>query len=150
MAVIALSAACVLSLILVGRLEGLVGHPEIAAPLWFQLMTHGLAFFANLALGPGVAVLLTWVALRQRIAKAWPLLAMLVIALLGVHVFANFHAPDAERRHIGFGIMPLVGLWTPAKITAPEMAWPFLIIQYVLTLTPALWLLVFARQVEPR
>lgn len=148
LAMIPLLFFTVLPMALIKKLHETANTGVMFAPVWFQELAHATALFANFALGPGLAALLVWTGLRQRLDWKWPLLATAIIALAGFHMFARF--PDIPGRGGQMGITALqvfrlLGHYptTPASILA----------QFFLTLAPALWLLrdrKFARLTEPR
>ena len=95
LAITALFLATALPLVLIADLRGSMGPHGAPAPSWFLFLANGTVLFANLALGPGLAALLVAAAWRQRLGWKWPLLAAVLIALLGAHMTASF--PQAGR-----------------------------------------------------
>jgi hypothetical protein len=135
--ILALFMIAALPLVATANLHGMVGHNTIVAPGWFRDLAHITALTANLLLAPGVAALLVLTASRQRLSWKWPLLALILIALLGVHMGADF--PQAGRRggHISVGLLPQSPHLFLLMLAANG---PLLLAQFFLTLAPALWL----------
>ncbi|HWY62012.1 MAG TPA: hypothetical protein VNW15_08955 [Rhizomicrobium sp.] len=126
-----------LPLVLIARVHGWMGHDHMAAPGWFQSLAYITALFANLALGPGLAALLAAAAWHQRLDWKWPVLAIAILALIGMHMTAHFPPPGQRGGEIGIA---LIGeAWYLAPHPAPEAS--ILLAQFVLTLAPAFWLL---------
>jgi hypothetical protein len=137
LAIPALFMIAALPLVATANLHGMVGRNTIVAPAWFRDLAHITALIANLLLAPGVAALLVWTATRQRLSWKWPLLALILVALLGVHMGADF--PQAGRRggHINVGLLPQSPHLLVLTLAAHG---PLLVAQFLLTLAPALWL----------
>jgi hypothetical protein len=149
LAMLAAVFAVALPLVLIADLRGSMGPHGVPAPGWFLFLANGTVVFANLALGPGLAALLVAAAWRQRLNPKWPLLASVIIAILGVHMVARF-AQTGRINSINIGVlMELSHAFGPSL--AAEA--PIFLAQFLLTLAPALWLLWhqrFARLTEPR
>ena len=137
LAIIALFVATILLLILVGPSPRALEHGAVA-PEWFQVSARAIALLANFGLGPGMAALMVWTALRQRLGWKWPLLAAALIALLGAHMTAYF--PEQGRSTLSVGVMN--GVMKISHMSRPNRpeSWPEFLIQFLLTLAPALWL----------
>ena len=143
--------AVALPLILIADLRGSMGS-DVPAPAWFHFLANGAVLFANLALGPGLAAVLAAAAWRQRLNPKWPLLASVIIAILGVHMAAHF-APTGRSNSISIGVMQMFHLThsvslTPLRANPPE-SWTEFLIQFFLTLAPGLWLLWHQRFARP-
>jgi len=157
-AITALFMATVVPLVLISRIYGMDGH-TVMHPAWFVSLTQAAALFANFALGPGLVALLIWTALRQRLGRKWPLLAAVLIALLGAHMTASF-PQDGHRGTLSVGVVGVTHMLRATYMLRPSQfhlippeSWPEFLIQFFLTLAPALWLLrdrMFARLWESR
>jgi hypothetical protein len=135
---LAIVAAVVIAVMPLVLLHMLLAGDHTAAPLWYQQLSYGTAFVANLVLGPGLAALLMLAAYRQRLNRAWPLLAVLLITVTAMHMSVYF--PPDEHHGGSIGIGPL--LLVPAHARPALVAhWPLLVLQFLMTLAPALWLL---------
>jgi hypothetical protein len=122
-----------LPLVLIARVHGWMGHA--ASPDWFQSLAHIIALFANLALGPRLAALLAAAAWHQRLDWKWPVLAIAILALIGMHMTVHFPPPGQRGGQIGIA---LIGeAWYLAPHPAREA--PILLTQFVLTLAPVFW-----------
>jgi hypothetical protein len=80
-------------LALIANVLHMVSPAGIDAPDWFRSLAFSLTGFGNLALGPLVAIGFATLAFRQRMALPWPLVAIILIALLDLQFSAHF------RRH---------------------------------------------------
>lgn len=161
LAMLVLLFATILPLVLIKRLHDIAttGIPMAPAPVWFQGLAHAAALFANFALGPGLVALLVWTALRQRLGWKWPLLAAVLIALLGAQMTASF-PQDGHRGTLSVGVVGVTHMLRATYMLRPNQfhlippeSWPEFLIQFFLTLAPALWLLrdrMFARLWESR
>ncbi len=140
--------ALALLLVLTADSQGAWMQSHTLAPRWFQLWAHATADLANIGLGPGLAALMVWTAVRQRLNWKWPLLATAIIALAGIHMIARFPAPEQQHGgQIAIGVLGELAGW-PFPMTGPLWG-----LQFLLTLAPLLWLLrrrrLFAGEREP-
>ena len=91
-------------------------------------------FAVNFVIVPLLGALLAWMAQRQRMTPAWPLLGMALILVLSVH--GHFHADAQGRPFLGFGtIIPWKGPLGPGGID-----WAVFLAQAALLCLPLAWL----------
>lgn len=124
-----------LSLVLIGRSFGFVGPHHIDAPHWFRQATAILTIAINLLLPGLLAVLLTSIAVRQRLSATWPLIGITLIALMGMQTHVSFPAPGQSSGSIMLGMLPFAG-------HGPAVYWQTLPAQWMVMLAPALWIVV--------
>jgi hypothetical protein len=132
---IAAAFALVAPLALIAHIARMSSSDGINAPMWFRELAYATAMLGNLALPPMLAAGFVALAARQRIAAAWPLLAIASLVLLDIQFQANF--PAAGRHGGTLGIGAALWLTHPNSLT---YAWPLAPVQLALTLLPALWL----------
>jgi hypothetical protein len=123
-------------LVLSAKVAGLVGHGGINATFWFRTLATILFAFGNFAVAPMVAFGFMLLAARQRLPRLWPLLAILLVAVMDLQFQAHFPAPGHRGGTIGVG----AALWMDHFHSLME-EWRLSLTQLLLTLTPALWLL---------
>jgi hypothetical protein len=123
------------ALALVANACGMIAHRGINAPHWFQLLVEAAILFGNFALAPLLAATFVLSAARQRLWPGWPLLAILLIALLDLRLQANFPAPGAH----GGSLSASAVLWV-SHFDSLVRDWPLALTQLLLTLLPAVLL----------
>jgi hypothetical protein len=139
-AAIAAGFILIAPLALTARVLRLVTPTGIHAPFWFQELAHAVTGLGNLALAPLLAAGFILLATRQKMARAWPLLAVVLIALLDLQFSAHFPEPGKTGGALSIG----AALWL-SHIHSWLEAWPLSLARLLLTLLPALW---FIRQPE--
>lgn len=122
-------------LALVAHACGMIAHHSINAPPWFRLLVQTVFLFGNFALAPVLALSFTVSATRQRLWPGWPLLAVLLIALLDMHLQADFPAAGVRGGSLGLGAIQWV-----SHFDSLVQRWPMALSQLVLTLLPTLLL----------
>jgi hypothetical protein len=122
-------------LALVARILRLVTPAGIHAPLWFQQSAFAVTGLGNLILPPLLATGFVLLAARQKIKLAWPLLAIVLIAMLDLQFSAHFPAPGKTGGTLSIG----AALWLMHGQSWLE-AWPLSLARLLLTLAPGLWL----------
>jgi len=123
------------ALALIANACGIIAHHGINAPHWFRLLVEAAILFGNFALAPLLAATFVLSAARQRLWPGWPLLAILLIALLDLQLQANFPAPGARGGSLGMG----AALWA-SDFDRLVRDWPLTLTQLLLTLSPAVLL----------
>jgi len=122
-------------LVLIANAHGMVTNHSISAPSWFRLLVQTVFLFGNFTLAPLLALAFTVSATRQRLWPGWPLLAVLLIALLDMHLQADFPAPGVRGGSLGLGAVQWV-----SHFDNLVQRWPMALSQLLLTLLPALLL----------
>lgn len=122
-------------LVLIANLMHLVSPGGIQAPEWFRSLAFAITGAGNLALGPLLALGFAMLAFRQRMPLTWPLVAILVIALLDLQFSAHFPGPNHRGGSIGVGATT----WVFHARSWLE-TWPLSLMRLLLTLVPAFWL----------
>jgi hypothetical protein len=107
----------------------------INAPEWFRTLTFLVTGLGNLTLAPLLAAGFVFLAARQRLAMAWPVLAVLLVAVLDIQYRIHFPAVGQRGGEIGIGAV----MWLTDKQSWLE-AWPLSLARLLLTLLPAFWL----------
>lgn len=134
-------ALVLLLVVSTGWLGGMIHQMNlgVASP-WLRLLWRMAVFTANFLEPPLAASLLAVIAARQRMPLPWPLIGIAVITVCGLHMDADFPAPDATGGSIGlsFPMMPAVDL---LQGHAFHVQWLFFLGQLGLALLPVLWLL---------
>jgi hypothetical protein len=133
---IVLTALPVLALVVTGKALGITGPHGAVAPVWF----HGLAAViidgSNLFLTPLLALGFAVTAERRRMALHWPLLAATLLILLCAQNCVRFR-PDGRMDSLGVGI----GMFFHAhKGQQMALPWSAMVVPWLLTLLPVLWL----------
>lgn len=105
------------------------------APEWFRSLAFGLTGLGNVALGPALAGAFALLAMRQRTRAPWPLLAILLIALLDLHFQAQFPAVGHRGGSISIGAVAWLHHWQSWL-----EIWPMSVARLLLTSVPAFWL----------
>jgi hypothetical protein len=123
-------------LVLSAKVSGLIGHDGINATIWFRMLAAILFAFGNFAVPPLLAASFVWLAGRQRLGGLWPLLAVLLVALMDLQFQAHFPAPGHRGGTVGVG----AAMWMDHFHSLME-EWKLSLTQLLLTLAPALWLL---------
>jgi hypothetical protein len=127
--------ALMVPLVLIAHAYGMVTHHGISAPHWFRLLVETVFLFGNFTLAPLLTLAFTMSATRQRLWPGWPLLAVLLIALLDMHLQADFPAPGVRGGSLGLG----AATWA-SHFDSLVQRWPLALTQLLLTLLPALLL----------
>jgi hypothetical protein len=122
-------------LALIVRINHMSSPHVLNAPPWFRQLAQATMMLGNLALAPLLAAMFVLLATRQRLARAWPVLAVILVALLDLQFHSNF--PPAGQRGGTLGIGAAIWLVHPGELIH---AWPLAPVQLALTLTPLLWL----------
>jgi hypothetical protein len=132
---IAAAFVLIAPLALIARIFHMTTPGGIHAPGWFQTLAFGLTGLGNLALEPLVAAGFVFLASRQRISWLWPLLALVLLALMDLQFRAHF--PGAGQR--GGSLSIGGGIWLFHWQSWLE-TWPSSVARLSLTLLPAFWL----------
>ena len=120
----------------VAHTAGLIApHQGINAPHWFRQMVQTAFLLGNFTLAPLLASAFTVIAIRQRLWLVWPLLAVLLIALLDLHLQADFPALGVRGGSLGLGAVKWV-----SHFDSLVQRLPMAMTQLLLTLLPALLL----------
>jgi len=114
----------------------MVAHHSINAPHWFRLLVQAVVLLGNFTLAPLLALAFVVSATRQRLWPGWPLLAILLIALLDMRLQADFPAPGS---HVG-SLSVSAALWV-SHFDSLVRHWQLTLAQLLLTLLPVLWLI---------
>jgi hypothetical protein len=122
-------------LALIANACGMIAHHGINAPHWFRLMVQGAILFGNFVLAPLLAMAFVLSATRQRLWPGWPLLAILLIALLDMQLQVDFPAPGVRGGSLGLG----AAIWV-SNFDSLVRHWPLALSQLLLTLLPAVLL----------
>lgn len=122
-------------LALIARVLHMSSPGGILSPQWFQQLASGVTMLGNLALAPCLAMAFIILAVRQRMAGLWAILAVIVLALLDIQFQAHF--PQAGHRGGTLSIGAAVWLIHPGSLVS---AWPLAPTQLALTLSPLLFL----------
>jgi hypothetical protein len=133
---IAAAFALIAPLALIANILHMVAKGGIHAPQWFQGTAFAVTGVGNLALAPALAAGFVFLAARQRISWLWPVLAILLIALLDLQFRAQF-APAGQR---GGSLSIGAGIWLFHWQSWLE-TWPLSVARLLLTLLPTFWLL---------
>lgn len=132
---IAAAFVLIAPLALVANLLHMISPHGIDAPEWFKSLAFGVTMLGNLAVGPLLALGYAVLAGRQRITRSWPLLAILLIALLDLQFAAQFPGPN----HRGGSLTVGATTWAFHFKDWLE-TWPLSATRLFLTALPALWL----------
>ena len=132
---IAAAFALIAPLILIANLQHMVGYDGINAPQWFRELAFAVTGVGNLALAPTLAAGFAFLAARQRISTVWPILAILVIALLDLQFRTEFPAVGHRGGSIGIGAATWLSHWQSWLET-----WPQSVARLLLTIAPLSWL----------
>ncbi|HJT42191.1 MAG TPA: hypothetical protein VJ750_01700 [Rhizomicrobium sp.] len=128
--------ALIAPLALIARMARMIAPGGINAALWFQQLASAVTMAGNLALPPLLAAAFVMLAARQRMAKTWPLLAAVLLALLDLQFRAQFPPPGHRGGTLSIGAA--LWLFHPDSLLH---AWPLAPVQTALTLLPLLWLI---------
>jgi hypothetical protein len=127
--------ALIAPLALIANARGMVAHHSINAPHWFRLLVEAAILFGNFALAPLLAATFVLSAVRQRLWPGWPLLAILLIALLDMQLQADFPALGVRGGSLGLG----AAMWV-SHFDSLVQHWHLALSQLLLTLLPTLLL----------
>jgi len=133
-----------LAMIAVGFAGGVLpAHHKIPIPAWYTMTGSILMFVANCVVAPALGAALAWIALRQRMRPAWPLLGMALILFIGLH--CDFNA-TGKNISIGLGPNGLITMLPFYPDKGPfgprgTMHWALLFEQAALLTLPIAWLL---------
>ena len=128
--------ALIAPLALCAHEAGMVAHGGINAPQWFRTWAAITCGFGNFVIAPSLELCFVFQATRQRLCDFWPLLAILLIALLDLQFWVTFPAPGHRGGELSIG----AGMWLFHLHSLLEN-WPLAATQLLLTLLPAFWLL---------
>jgi hypothetical protein len=123
-------------LVLCAKAAGFVGQDGIQASGWFRLLVASQFAFGNFAVAPLLAAGFVWLAGRQRLNDLWPVLAILLIALMDLRFQADFPEPSHRGGTVGVGAW----IWL-FHFHSLIQTWRLTLAQLLLTITPAVWLL---------
>ncbi len=103
---VSLAALCAVPVGILAAVASLHAHAggSPAAPSWFRDLTLSAVFLGNWLLPPLTASLFTALASRQRLPAHWPLLASIVLVVIGFHMQARFPAPHLHGGSLGIGL----------------------------------------------
>lgn len=135
-AAIASAFILIAPLALIARILHMAVPSDIHAPGWFQTLAFALTGLGNLALEPALAAGFVFLAARQRISWLWPVLAIVLIALLDLQFRAHF-APAGQR---GGTLSIGAGIWLFHWQSWLE-TWPSSVARLLLILLPVAFLL---------
>lgn len=141
LAVLALFFAAILPLVGLAHFGHMTSAQGIAAPEWFRLLARQTAFCGNLLLAPALSTMLVALALRQRLPARWPLLAISLIAVMGMRYDVSFPQTGSHGGQFSIGAL----LWLHHADTLRQHAATSLA-QVALTLLPLTVLLYKTRQ----
>lgn len=147
-----LLAAAVLTLAALICLSGLnvIGRHAVAPPPWLPATTRVMVLAGNLVIVPAIAALFIAIARRQRLRLLWPVLAVLLTALLSLHWDNDPHVRDPQGWGAIMATYHYSGISTRVSVTPVFLpAWWkamaahgfMLMAQYALILLPLAWLL---------
>jgi hypothetical protein len=122
-------------LALIARIFHMTTPGGIHAPGWFQTLAFGLTGLGNLALEPLVAAGFVFLASRQRISWLWPLLAVVLLALMDLQFRAHFPGAGQRGGSLTIGATTWMWHWHSWLET-----WPSSAARLLLTLVPTFWL----------
>jgi hypothetical protein len=123
------------SVVLTGKYFGFMPMSASSTPAWYQLLVTGMVFAANLTMMPVTAILFVAIAQHQRLKLVWPLIATVV--LLGLFFYCDVTFASHGKGHLMIGAGPFFMRESWTMLTA---RWRLAMVQYALTLLPALWL----------
>ena len=132
---IASAFAVISPLVLAAHAFKMVAPGGINAPEWFRTAAFAVTGLGNLALAPLLAAGFAALALRQRTELAWPLAAILLIALLDLHFSAQFPASGHRGGELSIGATTWIFHGQSWRET-----WPMSLARLLLTSAPAFWL----------
>jgi hypothetical protein len=132
------SLLLVIAMLLAGVASGAIipDHRNIShlVPAWYVWTAGGTMFAVNFLIPGLLAFLLAWLAQRQRMKLAWPVLGMVLILLLSVH--GEFHVNGKGGMIANFGtVIPWKGPFGPGGID-----WLVFLAQAALLCLPLAWL----------
>jgi len=122
-------------LVLVAHAAGLFAHQSIDAPHWFRQMVQTAFLLGNFTLAPTLALAFTMIATRQRLLPVWPLLSVLLIAMLDLHLQADFPGLGVRGGSLGLGAFQWV-----SHLDSLVQRLPMAMTQLLLTLLPIILL----------
>jgi hypothetical protein len=133
-AAIAIGIVFIGSLVLIGKQYGFPGHGPLP-PQWFQSLATCVVALSNLMVKPLAATLFVIIAARQRLKLIWPFAATLLLFILVIDSDVSFLPNHKGRLALGFGA---VFMKSALKMMVEHLL--LVTAQYLLTLTPFLWL----------
>ena len=133
---IAAAFALIAPLALIARILHMVAKGGILAPQWFQGMAFAVTGAGNLALAPALAAGFVFLATRQRISWLWPLLAIVLLALMDLQFQAHFPPAGQRGGTLSIGATTWIWHWQSWYET-----WPLSAARLLLTLLPAGWVI---------
>ncbi len=132
---IAASFVLIAPLALIARIFHMTTPGSIHAPGWFQTLAFTVTAIGNWALEPALAAGFVFLATRQRISYLWPMLTIVLIALLDLQFRAQFAPVGQHGGSLSIGAT----LWLFHARSWLE-SWPLSVARLLLTLLPAFWL----------
>jgi hypothetical protein len=133
---IAASFILIAPLALIARIFHMATPGSIHAPGWFQTLAFTVTAIGNLALEPALAAGFVFLATRQRISYLWPVLTVILIALLDLQFRAQFAPAGQHGGSLSIGATLWLSHWQSWVET-----WPLSLARLFLTLLPAASLL---------
>jgi hypothetical protein len=133
------------ALVIIGGANGLmrVGY-NIQWPEWYHLIVLFMTSTNNLLWPPATASLFVYIAWRQRLPLKWPLVATAILLMNLMRLGTQSGAPVIGVRWMHrFNSLELA-LMTPFNMSGWRVIaahWPLVLLQWILTLLPTLWLL---------
>ena len=136
---------CTTALVIIGGANGLMrvsyNNPW---PEWYHLIVLFMSSTNNLLWPPAVVSLFAYIAWRQRLPLKWPLIATAILLLNLMHLGTQSGAPVIGVRWMRqFNSLELAWM-TPFSMSGWRVIaahWPLVLLQWILTLLPLLWLL---------
>jgi hypothetical protein len=132
---IAAAFALIAPLALTANILHMVAKGGILAPQWFQGTALAVTGAGNLALAPALAAGFVFLATRQRISWLWPLLAIVLLALMDLQFRAHFPGVGQRGGSLTIGATTWIWHWQSWLET-----WSQSVVRLLLTLLPAFWL----------
>jgi hypothetical protein len=127
--------ALIAPLALIARILHMVAKGGILAPQWFQGTAFAVTGGGNLALAPALAAGFVFLATRQRISWLWPLLAIVLLALMDLQFRAHFPPAGQRGGSLSIGATTWIWHWRSWLET-----WPLSAARLLLTIAPLSWL----------
>ena len=132
---IAASFILIAPLALIARIFHMTTPGSIHAPGWFQTLAFTVTAIGNWALEPTLAVGFVFLAARQRISYLWPVLTIILVALLDLQFRAQFAPAGQYGGSLSIGATTWIWHWQSWLET-----WPSSVARLSLILLPAFWL----------
>jgi len=133
---IAAAFALIAPLALIARILHMAAKGGILAPQWFQETAFAVTGVGNLALAPALAAGFVFLAARQRISWLWPLLAIVLLALMDLQFQAHFPPAGHRGGSLSIGATTWIWHWRSWLET-----WPSSVARLLLTLLPGAFFL---------